>query len=168
MTHTTERTISAPLVRDDFDSLIEMYLEPDSNKYVKPLRDKSTEFYLDFLNKRLLQNETSIGFWVVKCKITKEIMGTINLNLFESIDGHHIGCHLKRENWNKGLATELLSKLITYGVKEKSLDKIYGLVEKENYVSKQLLKKIGLHYHSNKEILDTDLEIYCTNTVHNR
>ena len=41
---TTERTISAPLVKDDFGSLIEMYLEPDSNTYVKPLRDKTPEF----------------------------------------------------------------------------------------------------------------------------
>lgn len=162
MTHTTERTILTPIVRDDFDSLIEMYLEPDSNKYVKPLKNRSPEFYLDFLNKRLLQNETSIGFWVVKCKTTKKIMGTVNLNFLESIDGHHIGCHLKREYWNKGLATELLSKLISFSIKEKSLDKIYGLVEKDNLVSKKLLKKIGLCYHSNKEILNSDLEIYCT------
>ena len=141
MTLTTERTISSPLERDDFDSLLEMYSEPDSNKFVKPFQNKHPDFFSDFLNKRLLQNETSIGFWVVRCKETGEIMGTVNLNFFESIDGHHIGCHLKRENWNKGLATEILSKLVTYGLKEKGLNTIYGLVEKENLVSKQLLKK---------------------------
>lgn len=160
MTLTTARTISTPLGKDDFDSLIEMYLEPDSNKYVKPLKDKSTEFYTEFLNKKLVQNETSTGFWIVRNKTTKEIIGTINLNFFEPIGGHHIGCHLKRENWNKGLATELLLNLMSHGIKEKGLDKIYGVVDKDNHVSKQLLKRIGLHLHSDKEILGSILEIY--------
>lgn len=162
---TTERTFSTPLDKDDFDSLIEMYLEPDSNKYVKSLKGKSTEFYIDFLNKKLSKNETSIGFWVVRSKSTEEVMGTINLNFFEPIGDYHIGCHLKREYWNKGLATELLLNLITQGFKEKSLDKIYGVVDKENQVSKQLLKRIGLHYHSDKEILGSDLEIYSIDKI---
>ena len=158
----TSRTISTPLDKEDFDSLIEMYLEPDSNKYVKPLKDKSIEFYRDFLNKKLSQNEISVGFWVVRSKTTKDIIGTINLNFFEPIGAYHIGCHLKRENWNKGLATELLLNLMTYGIKKKSLDKIYGVVEKDNQISKQLLKRIGLHYISDKEILGSSLEIYST------
>ena len=158
----TSRTISTPLDKEDFDSLIEMYLEPDSNKYVKPLKDKSIEFYRDFLNKKLSQNEISVGFWVVRSKTTKDIIGTINLNFFEPIGAYHIGCHLKRENWNKGLATELLLNLMIYGIKKKSLDKIYGVVEKDNQISKQLLKRIGLHYISDKEILGSSLEIYST------
>jgi ribosomal-protein-alanine N-acetyltransferase len=162
MTLTTARTISTPLCKVDFDSLIEMYLEPDSNKYVKPLKEKPTEFYIDFLNKKLTQNEKSIGFWVVRSTTTKKVIGTINLNFFEAIGGHHIGCHLKRENWNKGIATELLLNLITYGIEVRALDIIYGLVEKDNHVSKQLLKKVGLHYNSDQEILGSSLEIFST------
>ena len=159
---TTARTISAPLNQEDFDALVEMYLEPDSNKYVSPLRDKSTEFYREFLARKLLKNETSVGFWVVKSKLTKEILGTINLNFLEAMDGHHIGCHLKREHWNKGFATELLTRLLTHGKKEKSLDRIYGLVEKDNLISKRLLKKIGLYLQEEKELLGSILEIYST------
>ena len=103
-----------------------------------------------------------IGFWVVKSKASKTIIGTINLNFFELINGHHIGCHLRREYWNQGFATELLSRLIDYGLKEKSLGHIYGLVEKDNYVSKQLLNKIGLRFKSNKKILGTNVEVYCS------
>jgi len=95
MTLATARTISTPLVKEDFDTLIEMYLEPDSNKYIKPLNDKSREFYLDFLNEKLSQNEIAIGFWGVRSSTTNAIIGTTNLNFFEPIGAYHIGCHFK-------------------------------------------------------------------------
>ena len=161
----TERTISSPLVRDDFDALLEMYSEPDAFKFAQPFQDKTPDFFLDLLNNRLSQNKNSICFWVPKWKETNETLGIINLNFIEAIDGHHIGCHLKREHWNKGLASELLSELMRYGMHEKGLDKIYGLVEKENHASKKMLQKIGLHYDSNREIFNTDIEVCCTSPM---
>ena len=53
----------------------------------------------------------------------------------------HVGCHLKRDFWNKGFATELLTELLNYAFTERKLSEVYGIVDEENLVSKKLLKK---------------------------
>ena len=60
----TERTISKPLTKEDISTLIAMYVEPDSNKYIKPLRGKTTRYFNYFLNTKLAQNKNTVGFWV--------------------------------------------------------------------------------------------------------
>ncbi len=156
---TTERTNIRPLAMKDFKALVNMYLEPDSNKYVAPLRDKTEQFYLEFLNKKLLQNQEKQGFWVVELKTSHEIIGTVNLNFFEPLSIYHVGCHLMRAFWNKGLATELLLELIQYA-KDVGVGEIHGIVQKENQVSLKLLKRLGFEFHR-EEILNGDsLEVY--------
>lgn len=157
----TERTISKPLIKEDFSTLIAMYIEPDSNKYIKPLRGKTTRYFNYFLNTKLAQNKSSIGFWVVRSKVTNEILGTINLNKIEAIGHYHIGCHLKRKHWNQGYASELLKEFIQYGFNERSLDKIFGLVDENNLASKKIFKKGGLRYQYGKVILNSKVDVYC-------
>tara|TARA_B110000977_G_scaffold192645_1_gene266448 strand:- start:1601 stop:2107 length:507 start_codon:yes stop_codon:yes gene_type:complete len=161
MTIYTERTICKPIVKEDFSNLIDMYLEPDSNKYIEPFRGKTSRYFYYFLNKKLVQNKISIEFWIVRSKNTNEILGTINLNKVEAIGHHHLGCHLKRKHWNQGYASELLIKFIQYGFDEKGLEKIYGLVDKNNLVSKKIFKKGGLRYQYNKRILNSMVEVHC-------
>ena len=41
LTLQTERTILTPLKEEDFKDIVQMYLEPDSNKFIPPLQDKN-------------------------------------------------------------------------------------------------------------------------------
>ena len=160
MTLTTIRTIAFPLQKDDFEAIIQMYFEPDSNTFIQPLLNKTEGYYRSFLESRYNQNKDSIGFWVVRSQESNEFIGTINLNYMEAIKGHHIGCHLRKQFWGLGYASELLSELLEYGLNGKKLKQIYGLVEKEHDVSKKMLLKIGLKYHKDFELDGCLLEQY--------
>jgi len=154
------RTTIEKLSPEHFDSLIEMYLEPDSNKYVTPLKNRDKIFFTEFLRKKLSANEKEIGFWTVKEKSSDQIIGTVNLNLFERLNLVHVGCHLKRDYWNLGFGKELFSRMIRYGIEERELSEIHGIIETENQVSKRLLLGLGFKF-ARKDILDsTPIEIY--------
>ncbi|MCG8575496.1 MAG: GNAT family N-acetyltransferase [Flavobacteriales bacterium] len=156
----TQRTHIVPLEQNHFDSLIEMYLEPESNKYVAPLRDKPKSFFQGFLERKLAQNEMELGFWVVLENDSSKVIGTVNLNWFFPLSIFHIGCHLKRDYWNKGFATELLSALIHYGFEIKKVDQIHGIVEKDNSVSKKLMGNLGFEFDRAERLENMPLEIY--------
>ncbi len=157
---TTNRTYSRPLKQEDFNTLIEMYLEPDSNKYVAPLKNKPRELFKSFLQKKIEQNHHELGFWVALEKESNKLLGTVNLNLFEPLSIYHVGCHLIKDYWNQGYATELLEAVIHYGFHEKKLKEIHGIVEKENLASKKLLKKLGFNYDSTEILEGGQVEVY--------
>jgi ribosomal-protein-alanine N-acetyltransferase len=156
----TERARIIPIDRSHFDAIIEMYHEPDSNKFIAPLRDKTQEEYLAFLDSKIAYNQNEIGFWSVFEKGTNRFVGTVNLNFFKMLSFHHIGCHLKREFWGQGWATELLNELISYGLNEKGMQEIHGVVQIGNDASAHLMKKIGLTYRKNVELESDELRIY--------
>tara|TARA_B110000977_G_scaffold92497_1_gene122535 strand:+ start:1332 stop:1484 length:153 start_codon:yes stop_codon:yes gene_type:complete len=47
----TSRTQIRSLKENDFEPLTSIYLEPESNKYVTPLRNNNKDFFSDFLKK---------------------------------------------------------------------------------------------------------------------
>lgn len=79
-------------------------------------------------------------------KNTNEIIGSVNLNFFQPLTLTHIGCHLKKEFWNKGFASEILKTIIEYVFNERGLEEIHGIVEVDNRVSKKLMKKFRFQF----------------------
>lgn len=156
----TERCIIRPLEEKDFDVLIDMYQEPDSNKYVGPLRDKTIDFYRSFLeNKKFLNNE-ELGFFSVSTKDSKEIIGTVNVNVFMLLKLPQVGIHLRRKYWRQGYASELMAALLDYAKTEKNWDTIYGIFDTDNQASKSLMKKFDFEPKEQTDIQGVSLEIY--------
>lgn len=158
MTLFSNRTKIELLTENDIPSIIKMYKEPDSFKYVKPFNGKSDKFYIDFLKKEIESNEN--GFWVVRGKENNEFVGTVNLNQFAIASMTQIGCHLKRKFWNKGYASELLKTTLEYGINQKKLVEIFGIFEEENVASRKLLEKLNFKYFENRTILKTKVIVY--------
>lgn len=156
----TRRARIRPLEKSDFDTLLSMYFEPDSNKFIAPLKDKSLEFYQTFLHRKLEQNRHELGFWVALEKDSDKLIGTVNLNVFSPLSIYHVGCHLKAEFWGMSYATELLDVLIKYAFEEKRLPEIHGVFETDNVVSKKLMTKLGFKYDRTAMVEATQLEVY--------
>jgi RimJ/RimL family protein N-acetyltransferase len=127
----------------DFEEILEMYLEKDSNKYIQPLLNKSVRFYQEFLARKLKLNTPIVGVWTVRDKGTHELIGTINLNNLVTTELTQIGCHLKRAFWNQGLATELMCKLVEFAFEVRQLDRIHAVYQDGNSVSSKMLKRLG-------------------------
>ncbi|WP_107039650.1 GNAT family N-acetyltransferase [Brumimicrobium mesophilum] len=156
----TDRTFIKPIHKLDIPEIIKMYNEPDSFKYVKQYEGKSDEFYTTFLENKIAVNAKNLGFWSVRGKKNNEFIGTINLNQFSDTAMTHIGCHLKREFWNKGYATELLTELLNYAVTERKLKEVFGITDENNLVSKKLLKKLNFKEFEKRTILESKVVIY--------
>lgn len=158
----TERTILTPLKEADFQAIISMYFEPDSNKFIPPLQNKSIEEYQAFLQKKVLKNNQpkGHGMWTIRLKDTQEFIGTVNLNILEVLQLTHLGAHLARAAWGKGYATEVLNILSHHGLKTLKLPTIHALVEEQNHASKNMLGKIGMSYFKTIELYDTQVMLY--------
>lgn len=156
----SKRTIINPLKESDIPTIIQMYQELDSFKYVKPFQGKSIEFYQDFLNAKILSNKDTIGYWTATTKAKNEFIGTVNLNQFGSTTMTQLGCHLKRDCWNQGYASELLRQILEYGIENLKLTEVFGLFEKENVASKKMLEKLDFKPFEIKTILGAKVNIY--------
>ena len=160
MVLSTARTIIRPLLIEDIPIILEMYQEPDSFKYIAPHKNKSLEYYQNFLESKIKLNRNEIGFWVVLSKENKHLIGTVNLNQFMDTSMAHVGCHLSRKFWNKGFATELMNALIDYGFSVRKLNEIYAIIEVDHFVSIKLFEKLFFKIEAKKTILGSDLEFY--------
>lgn len=159
----TARTYIRPLTKDDYPVILEMYVEKDSFKFIKPLRDLSVEEYSTFIDKKMVQNESEIGFWCVFSKEDNAFLGTVNLNEFATTGKIQIGCHLKRAIWNKGYGLELMKAVLNYGFESRGLNKVYGVYEDEHFVSAKLMEQLGFTFLEKMTFGDTNVNIMILN-----
>lgn len=93
--------------------------------------------------------------WVIYLKETNECIGIINL--FElsqpgfSLDAHWcmVGFAIQERFRRKGYAFEALIRLLGYTFDHFQVDKIVANTEKDNWASKELLKKAGFKFNKN-------------------
>lgn len=156
----TERCFCEALSEKDFKEVLDMYQEDDSNKYIAPLLNKSQDFYQEFLEKKIRLNKIQASFWTVRSKAEGTFIGTINLNQFAQTGLIHIGCHLSRNFWQQGYASELMEALLKYGFEERKLRCIHGVFEKENTVSQRLLEKLGFRPYESRWVEGKELWVY--------
>lgn len=159
---TTQYFTLSPLKSSEFEELIEMYLEPDSNKYVRPLQNKSREDYLTLFERKMSQNqsERGHGFWVIRRSQNQEFVGTCNLNELHGTSWFQMGCHLKRQYWNKGVATEVCQRILEYGFEELRVAEIFGIFEPENSASRKLCAKLGFTFDRYDTFMDQKIELH--------
>ena len=156
----TERCLCETLSEKDFTEVLDMYQEDDSNKYIAPLLNKSLEFYQEFLERKVRLNQSEASFWTVRSKVDGAFIGTINLNQFAQTGLIHMGCHLSRNFWQQGYASELMEALLRYGFEERKLPSIHGVFEKENSVSQRLLEKLGFRPYESRWVEGKELLVY--------
>lgn len=158
----TERTILSPFTKEDFQEIILMYLEPDSNQFVPPLQNKSIDEYRALLEQKLLKNNhpKGHGIWTIREKGSQKFIGTANLNIQKVLQLTHLGAHLARAAWGKGYATEVLLVLKEYAFQTLKLPKVYALVDERHHASKNMLTKIGLQPAKTMELYGIKVVIY--------
>jgi ribosomal-protein-alanine N-acetyltransferase len=142
----TSRALISPLSKSDFKEIMEMYQEPDSNTFIPPLLNKTTEYYQNFLAGKVETNKTILGFWTVRELLTNAFIGTVNLNEFKDTGMNHIGSHLSRKFWNKGYSTELLTAIVDYGFNTRGLEYIHGIMSPDHFISEKLILKLGFEF----------------------
>lgn len=159
----TSRCYFELLSTHDFEEIMAMYAEKDSNLYIRPLREKDPQDYPDFLRLKQKQNEAQQGyFWTVRLN-DGTFIGTANFNFFELLAIEHCGVHLSRTIWGQGYGTEILGGIRSFA-KNKGRQGLNALVEEGNTASRRMLEKAGFKL-SDKQIIKGDSLMIYTQTL---
>ncbi|WP_226577309.1 GNAT family N-acetyltransferase [Halobacillus litoralis] len=102
----------------------------------------------EFLTAAISGYETGeSGEWAVEWKDTGKVIGVAAFidwsNLHKSIE---LGYFLSEEYWGKGVATEALEKLVSYGLHELKANRIEGRCDTDNFGSQRVMEKVGMVY----------------------
>ena len=142
----TERFILRKLSLDDTDDMYEYSKMSDVTEYLtwSPHPDKAYTFeYLAYLQHRY---KTGDFFdWAIICKDSGKMIGTCGFTRFFFMhDGAEIGYVINPKYHGKGIATEVVNRVIQYGFENLSLERIEGKFMVENEASRRVMEKNGM------------------------
>lgn len=100
------------------------------------------------------------GTYLLKLPDTDTVIGYCGLEYANRTEFIDVRYGLKKEWWGKGLASEPVQSLISFGFKELGLNRIYGAAVPENKPSIKLLKTIGMLECSDVDFYRGDLKYF--------
>ena len=88
--------------------------------------------------------------WGITLRGEDRLIGSCTLFHFdEGFDRAETGYELSRAFWGKGIMTEAMSAILTFGFSELGLHRIEAIIDIANERSKNLLLKLGFTYEGN-------------------
>lgn len=156
-----ERLLLRKATFKDINSVYELRSSEEINKFVGTKRVKNLEEANDFIEvcRDLYKKEQRI-FWLIEYQT--QIIGSIVLHQID-IDKKYaeIGYKLKPEFQQKGLMTEAMKSVLTFGKSKLNLKTIEAFTHKNNLASIALLKKLDFVYLPNRKCKTYDFnQIY--------
>lgn len=156
MAHTTDRT-NAPLEtarlrlrqmqREDLDPLLEVFGDADTMRfYPSPFTREQMKAWIEW-NLRSY-SEHGYGLWSLVLKETDEVIGDCGLT-WQRVgygDGRELeaGWHMRRDLWNRGLATEAGFCVRDYARDVMQRERLIAIIEAENLPSQSVARKLGM------------------------
>ena len=139
----TERLILRKLSMDDTDDMYEYACRADVTEFLtwSPHPDKAHTFdYLSYLQKRY---KTGDFFdWAIVCRDTEKMIGTCGFTRFDFANNSaEIGYVINPKFKGKGIATEVVSKVIRFGFENLALNRIECRFMTENNASRRVMEK---------------------------
>lgn len=130
----------------DLDDTYKLFNDPETQKYLSP-KNRRTREQLKVSLKRFADHwhERGFGILCVTKKDDDEMLGYCGFQFFDETKDVEILFCIRREDWNKGIATEAAIGCIKYGFEHLNFNKIYAATDPENLASKSVLEKIGMH-----------------------
>ena len=141
----TNRLVLRRIEQSDAMSILTYLSDDEVMKHYGLEPFQSVEDALDEISwyESILDENTGIR-WGITLKEENKVIGSCGF--LEMVDQHHrsdIGFELSKQHWGKGLASEALEAVVTYGFKEMNLQRIQALIEPPNIPSQKLVEKHG-------------------------
>jgi ribosomal-protein-alanine N-acetyltransferase len=131
--------------------MIRLESDPDVMKFT-PARIPQTADQTEARLKSQIEKQAAhapLGIWAVELKDTSEFVGWFML-IKTQFDAPELGFMLVRDQWGKGLATEIAQALIDFGTKDLKFPKIMAVTDRENAKSIHILTKLGFRKTGSK------------------
>ncbi len=142
VTLTTDRLILREFTREDFDS-VQIYAgDPEVVKYMPwgPNTGAETRRFLEkTIQAQIVKPRTSYEFAII---LDEELIGGCGLTIHSLSDRHsEIGYCIRRDDWGKGVGTEVAARLIEFGFRELGMHRITAKCDTENIGSYRVMEK---------------------------
>lgn len=141
----TERLILRELTEFDAKVIFSILSNTQVTRFYGKETFKKIEEANEFINYFKQKFYEKRGFrWGVEIKDSRRLVGTVGLDAWVPKQRRaEIGYEIHPEFWNKGFATEAVSKIISFGFDSLELIRIGAIVFLENEPSNKLLQKVG-------------------------
>ncbi len=139
----TKRCFIREMTADDMDVLYEILTDEETAKYL-PAKAGSKEEELEKLVSYVscVYSFFGYGYWGVFSKETGELIGRAGFK--EGEYPLEAGYVIKRAEWGKGYATEVLSELVRYAKEELDYTEIVANIDERNIASLRVAEKCGV------------------------
>jgi len=165
----TERFKLRSFTKEDRDDFFFMRSSEDVMQFIDIARHKTPEDSDIMIEKIFGMYSDKEGInWVIEDKNTGAFVGYCLIFKLDRINCRaELGYALKPEYWGKGIAIEVIKKLLEFGFKEMRLHSIEANINTGNSRSRKVLERSGFkkeahfreNYFYNGKFLDS--EIYC-------
>lgn len=144
----TKRTSLRFIEWSDLDSIHKLHSLPETDKYNALGIPDSIEETKSIIEPWVLENKSSSPrnyTFAIDIKTDDDFIGLFGLKLdMEKYKQAEVWYKIHPEYWNKGIATEVLTRIIDYGFSELKLHRIQAGCAVENIGSIKVLEKVGM------------------------
>lgn len=100
------------------------------------------------------------GIWAVEDMADGTLLGHAGLNHVDELNAVEVLYALAPSAWGRGLATRAARASIAYGFEKAGLDRIVGLVHRDNDASARVLQKAGLAFEEEIDFKELPVLVY--------
>jgi ribosomal-protein-alanine N-acetyltransferase len=144
----TERLILRKISLDDAGDIFEYAADPDVATYVSWEPHTSIEDSISLINSMIQRYEkTGVSEWGLVYKENKKCIGTCGYMWWRTYHARaEVGFALSKKYWNRGLMTEALREVITFGFEKMELNRIEARCFLANRASEKVMQKVGMKF----------------------
>ena len=157
----SERLIFRNFTLDDLPMLIEQRSDPEVNKFLGGTKlqnpealDKRIRFYMSCYDSH------GFGMCAMLWRPTGEMIGSAGLQPLDGTDEIEVGYSMIREYWGRGIGTEAARAWLEHGFKDHDLNRIVAVAHTENWASRHIMEKLGMHYEKTEFHYDAECAFY--------
>jgi RimJ/RimL family protein N-acetyltransferase len=148
---TTSRLLLRHILPGDAEALFAILSDEESMKFYGHEPHESlddTKEVIRQIEERYARKEALR--WGITYRGEDRLIGSCSIFHFDAgFDCAETGYELNRAFWGKGIMTEAMSAILTFGFSELGLHRIEAIIDIENERSKGLLLKLGFTYEGN-------------------
>jgi len=144
----TDNLLLRKIIIDDAKDMFEIFSDNEVLKHYDLLPHKTVSETVEFIKfqEEWYENRKGIRWGIIK-KDENKLIGTCGFHHFdEEFKRAEIGYELNKNYWNKGFMKEALKEILKVGFSFMNLNRIEGIVDNENEVSKIILIKLGFKF----------------------
>lgn len=142
----TERLLLRQMKMQDSNDLFAIWSDPEVARYmnISPLTEVAQAQEMIEKLTSLAKEQKAIR-WSIILRENNQLIGTGGFNTWVKEEAYRgeIGYDLRRQYWGRGIMTEALHALLSFGFKSMGLNRIEALVVPDNVASFRLLQKLG-------------------------